>query len=1102
MSTRWPSTSSSADSLRARPILQIRLLGEFSLRFDGQMVRGVATMRQQSLLAWLLLNRGAPQSRRQLAFALWPDSSERQARTNLRRELHNLRRALPAAEQYLSTEMQTLQWRSSAPLALDVADFEQALAAAQAAHAMGDEAGLQQALMQAVAQYKGDLLPGCYDDWLLAERERLRQEYLRALEQLVGHLQALGDYRAAIGYAQQWLREDALVEEAYERLIRLYALSGDRARALRTYHACVTTLQRELGVEPGPAIQRAYEHLLKGGAPPEHVQPLPQTALIGTVPLVGRQEEWETLQARWCEAAGGRSQFVALMGEAGIGKTRLVEALLDWAARQGITVAQARCYASELGLAYAPVTDWLRGSGLRGDLWRLDDVWLTQVARLLPELLAEKPHLPAPEPVSESWQRLHFFEALARAVFVGGRPLVLAIDDLQWTDQETLAWLHYLLRYGSPSPLLIAATIRSTEIDDSHPLHSWLADLRGTDRLAEIELGPLNERDTAILAAHIAGAQLDAHAAARLYRETEGNPLFTVETVRVRAGQPADGGAVEAPLSPRIQAVIESRLAQLSPLARRVANLAAATGSAFTFEVLAEASQEDEDFLVAALDELWQRRITREQSDHDYDFSHNKIREVVYNNLSLANRRLLHRRIARAMETVHAADLDGMSQQIARQYEAAGVRERAIAYYRRAGQVAQGIYANADAIQLYSRALTLLDTLAETAERAEQELALQRMLSIAHRNRKGYAAAEVGQALSRARVLCQQLGHAQALGPILWGLFTFHFVRAELEQARALGEELFDLAREEENPAFLQQAHYALGGTLCSLGAFEASLEHFEQGIALYDVSQHRAQVAMFGVDLGVFSKAWSTHAQWHLGHLDRALQRSFAAVDLARELGHPFSQALAMAYTTMLLQFGGNANLVQEWAAATITFCAEHGVGYYDSWATILHGWALAQRGSLSAGIEQMREGLADFRDSASETRLPYYLSLLAEVQVEAGQWQEGLATLHEALQAAAKSNDEWYGAETQRLLGELLLQNGDPEEAEHCFKQSLDISRRQKSRTLELRTTVSLARLWQMQKRGAEASDMLARVLSGFPQRFDSADLTAATALLEELP
>lgn len=1091
-------SASSVIDLNATPVLQIRLLGEFGLTYGDEVVRSVGALRLQSLLALLVLRRNAPQSRRHLAFTLWPESTERQARTNLRRELHNLRQALPSAGHFLSIEMQTLQWRPDANFTLDAADFEEACSAAQRAGVVASEPGLQESLTKAISLYKGDLLPGCFDDWLLTERARLRQVYLQLLKQLIALLLKKRDYQFALEYAQLLLREDPLDEEAYLCLIRLYTLAGDRAKALRVYHSCVTILQRELEVEPGPATRQAYEQLLRVSVP-KYAHPAPQTPLIGTPPLVGRQEAWQRLELCWNQAADGQPRFVAVTGDAGIGKTRLVEAFVDWASRQNITTAHSRCYASKGGLAYAPVADWLRAAGLRTELLQLEDVWLNEVARLLPEILAERPELSRPEAMSESWQRQYFFEALARAIFIGDHPLLLVIDDLQWTDRESLAWLNYLLSYRSRSPLLIAATIRSPELDSKHPVASWLLSLRSEDQLTEVELGPLSEGETALLAGHIAGIELNAAAATKLYAETEGHPLMVVEVVR--AGEQRDVAKEKAALSPKVQAVIELRLVQLSPLARRIANLAAAIGRAFTFDVLAEASQEEEDRLVEGLDELWQRRIIREQSDHDYDFSHDKIREVVYNSLSAANRRLLHRRIAVAIETVSADSLDSGSKQIARHYEAAGITGKAIAYYRRAGEVAQQIYANADAAYLYSKALQLLNTLPNTPERTVQELTLQRLLSIVHRNTKGYAAAEVGQALNRALTLCRQFDQADVLGPVLWGLFTFNYVRSDLRRAHKLGQDLFTLAQEQDNPALLQAAHYALGGTLCSLGAFEDSLNHFEQGIALYGSDQHRSQVTSFGVDLGVFCQAWSAHPMWHLGYLDQSLQRGRAAVALAKSLGHPFSCALAMAYASMLFQLRRNSRLVEEWAGATIEFCAQQGIGYYDNWAAILHGWALAERGEHVEGIGQIQKGLVDFRAADSEVRLPYYLSLLAESYGNAGQIEEGLECLREALVLANKNDDHWYSAETHRQRGDLLLRSGQAETAEGCFQKSLEISRRQKARTLELRATVSLARLWRGQNRQVEARQLLEKSFNWFSEGLDTVDLKAAATLVEEL-
>jgi len=411
------------------PALHIQLLGDFRLVYDSTPVTSVNTARLQSLLAYLVLHRKAPQARHHLAFLFWPDSTEAQAHTNLRNLLYLLRQALPEADGFLHTDTQTLQWRAEAPFTLDVADFESALAQAEQAGQTGDQVALRTALEEAVDLYGGELLPSCYDDWILPERERLSQAFIGALERLILLLEEGRDYRAAIGYAQRLLRHDPLHEATYRRLMRLQALSGDRAGALRTYHTCVTVLQRELAVEPSAATRQAYERLLQADrlpAPP----PAAPAGLAAVWPLVGRHEEWAQLQAAWQAAAAGGPHFVLVKGETGIGKTRLAEELLQWADRQGIAQAKASCYAAEGGLAYAPVAAWLRALRL---LPPLEPVWRSEIARLLPELLVEQPDLPPPGPLTEAWQRRRFFEALARAILEGSQPLLLLMDaTMRW----------------------------------------------------------------------------------------------------------------------------------------------------------------------------------------------------------------------------------------------------------------------------------------------------------------------------------------------------------------------------------------------------------------------------------------------------------------------------------------------------------------------------------------------------------------------------------------------------------------------------------------------------------------------------------------------
>ncbi len=1080
-------------------MLHIRLLGNFSMINDAEPVVGVNTPRLQSLLAYLILHRDAPQLRQRVAFLYWPDSSEAQARNNLRQTLHALRIALPFFSSFLQADMQVLQWRPDAQFSLDVVEFEQALARADVA-AEQDDASVQRAALElATSHYTADLLPSCYDDWIITEREQLRQRYLHALDQLIALLEDEHEYKAAIGYARRLIRHDALNEDAYRRLMRLLARTGDRIAALRVYHACTSALQRELGVTPDPETHEVYERLLRmeGDTPHEQAEhrPLPLT-----LSLAGRQREWERLQDAWQNVGAEKSGFALISGEAGIGKSRLADDLVRWAHQRGATTAKAHCYAAEGRLSLAPVTEWLRSEGVRPHLGRLGPLWLAEVARVLPELLNDYPDLPRPTPISEYGQRQRFFEALAHAVCVAPPPLLLLIDDLQWCDEETLEWLHFLLRFASGAPLLVVGAARMEEITAEHPLRALLRHLSHVIEITEVPLQPLDAAETAHLAGLIARRTLDVDVAMRLFRETEGNPLFVVETMRAGPTYPALAGAPALP--PRVQAVISGRLAQLSPSARELAALAAAIGRAFQYDVLVRAGAADEDATVRALDELWQKRIVREQGMNTYDFTHDKLREVAYTELSAAQRRLLHRRIAQALQEIYQSDLDPVSGQLASHYERAGLIEQAIIFYHRAAAVAQQVYANEDAITLLSRALDLLALTPSGVERDKQELSLQLALAPLYRVTRGWTAPELERVIHRTLALCDDVSADAQRADALYGYQSLLVVQAKLADVERVSDELREVyARTQRQPPLLSGMMVA--GARLHQGRFIEACDACERMIAAQDPTLPGAFVDTQGWNHATHTRAWQSHALWCLGYPERALQRGQEAVHLAGDLDLPFNQALATSYFAMLQQMRATPAVALAQAEEAWTLTVDYKAPYYQAWAGILRDYGNAFHTPDPQHLERLRESIEVFKASGARLRLPYYLWLLAQVCAQAGHAEEGLAVVQEALAGSRATGECWWDAELYRLRSVLLqsLDSADENEIESSLLHALEIARSREARSFELRAATSLALLWTRWGRVAEARRTLADIYNWFTEGFNTPDLHAARALLAKL-
>jgi pimeloyl-ACP methyl ester carboxylesterase/DNA-binding SARP family transcriptional activator len=1082
--------------------MEFRILGPLEA---GDPPLALGGGKQRALLAVLLVNAGRTVPRSRLIDDLWGEDVPETAAKMVQIHVSQLRKALPAGLLATRPPGYALE---VAPEDVDLHRAERLLADARAARETGYAGAAAEALREALGLWRGEALAEFDEPFAAVEAARIEELRLALTEERIDIDIALGRHADVVGELEALIARHPLRERPRGQLMLALYRSGRQAEALAAFQETRRALDEELGLEPSPALRELERRILRqdpdlDAPPPPASSPSPPRPVpAATGAMVGREAELARLEALVEEAAAGEARLVVVSGEAGLGKTTLVDAFLPGAcARAGAAVARGQCVEQHgAAEAYMPLLEALAdlcggGGGAQATrvLGERAPMWLLQLPGLVSD--AERPALErravGATPARMLREGVDGLLALAAA-----RPVVLVLEDLHWSDAPTIDLLGALARRRGPARLLVLATLR---LDDAatrdHPAHALVGELRPRGLLEEIALAPLGADEVdRYVAQRLPGASLPPAAGALLLDRSRGNPLYLekavdawVETGRVqREGAAwrvdADADDLAAGIPDSLRELIRDRLRQVPEDARGLVDAAGVVGGEFSAALVAAAAErpveEAEDGLerLARAGLLLAPRGVEAWPDGTvasrYGFTHDLCQEVAYDDLAAGRRARLHLRVAGRLEEAYGDRADEVAAELATHYTRGGDGARAVPHLLATARRAASRRAGREAAESARAGLRLLEALPPGRARDETELELHRVLAPALIQVEGWSSPAAEESFARAHALAAAVGGPEEVGWALYRLATLHEVRGDYARSEAILDEALGLLDAGTSAGLRVESHELMACTLFHQGAFPGALENAERALSAHDGVYEDPINASYGETPAVACQIWAVHSLWFLGREDEALARARRVLELAERLGTVHARCLAHVQVAMLHCMRGEPAPARAHAETAIDAAREAGFAYRLAMGMVARAWALAAEGDADEGIAELRRAIGLSRATGARMDEAFYLALLADACARAGRTVEALAALDEARAVVPRDGRFYWEAEIARLGGELLVRAGRVEEGEAELRRALEVARGQGSPALQRRAQSALARVLRAAGREAEAA------------------------------